>query len=273
MADLLHTNAVIADDLEIAYAELKVFRDYGDIVSVAQKAKSLNKFGRTEEVTTTPRTIAQLGSGESHETYQTSNTIDYVVSSDGADTQSIVVEGHTIDADGEFTFVVQSVTLTGQTKAPLTTPLARCSRMYNNGSTNLAGTVYAFRDTTVTGGVPQTAANIHCTIPITKNQSFKAATTISKSDYYFIRVVYVSVNKKAAADVDVELEIRLKGKVFRQQFPLSVSTDGVNTFLEELRPMLIVPKNADVRLTASALAGSAIAVSGGFNGYLAKVVG
>lgn len=256
----------------IAHSIARVRSTWGDTVSVAYKGKALNKFGRTEEVTTTSRTIALLGAGVSHETYISTNDIDAVVSSNDSDTEMVWVEGHTIDGSGSFTFVTQTVTLTGQTPVALTTPLARCSRMFNMGAAPLLGTVYAYQDSSsVSSGVPQTATAVHCTIPNGKQQSFKAATTISDADYYFITEVYCSVNKKVSADVDVELEIRTQGGVFRQQFPLSVTTDGTNTFNNPFDPYLIVPRNADVRLTAVSLAGSGIAVSGGFDGYLAAV--
>lgn len=272
MVDFQHTRNVIAADPEIAYSEYRVWIQYGDRVSVAERGQALNKFGRTEEVTTTSRTVALLGSGEVNETYQTDNTIDRISSSGAGDMQDVWIEGHTVDANGNFTYVTQTVTLTGQTPATLSTPLARVHRAYNAGATNFAGAVYVFRDTTVSGGVPQTAANVHLVVPQGKNQSFKAAMTVAADEYYFITEVYAAVNKKVGADVDVELEIREKGGVFRQQFPLSVSTDGANSFNQPFRPYIIVPKNADVRLTASALTGTSIAVSGGFDGYLAKVV-
>lgn len=256
----------------IRLAEERVLGDYGDVVSVAQKKKSLLKFGRTEEVGTVSRTVAQLGAGEVHETYLSTNGITHVSSSNDGDDQEIKVEYHTI-ANGVFTFGVQTVTLEGQTAVPLPVPCARVSRLYNNGTTNFAGNIYVFENDTLSSGVPQTATKVHLVIPTGKNQSFKAATTISDSDYYFITQVFASVNKKVAAYVDVELEIRLAGKVFRQQWPISVGTDGTTSVPPtDVHPFIIVPRNADVRMTAVALSGTAIAVSGGFNGLLAAVL-
>lgn len=61
--------------------------------------------------------------------------------------------------------------------------------------------------------------------------------------------------------------------MFRQQFPISVVTDGTTSIPPiDIRPFLIVPRNADVRMTAVSLASSAIAVSAGFSGLFASVL-
>lgn len=263
----------IGEDPRVAWGELAVWRDYGLKVGARYKGKFLNKFGRSEEVTTASRTVALLGAGESHETYLDSNAITLVSSDGTGDEQTIVVEGHTIDGSGDFTFVTQAATLTGQDPVTLDTPLARCSRLYNTGTEDFAGNIYVYEDETPTAGVPQTPEGVHLVVPLGKNQSFKAATTISKDDFYFITQLYASVNKKTSAIVDVELEIRLKGSVFRQQFPISVATAGSNTAVIDFNPVIIVPRNADIRMTAIANTGSGIGVSGGFNGYLASVLG
>jgi hypothetical protein len=256
----------------IRLAEEQVLGDYGDRVSILQKRKTLLKFGRTEEVTTTSRTIAQLGAGQSHETYVSDNLITHISSSNDDDEQKVVIEYHTI-ANGVFTFGTQLATLDGQTAVPLTVPAARVSRLYNNSGTVFGGNIYVFENDTLSSGVPQNAAKVHLAIPTGKNQSFKAATTISDGDYYFITQLFASVNKKVSAQVDVELEIRWVGGVFRQQFPTSLVTDGTTTIPPTaLEPYIIVPRNADVRMTAVSLASSGIAVSGGFNGLLATVL-
>lgn len=185
-------------------AEREVLKTYGDRVSVAQKGKSILKFGRTEEVTTVSRTIAQLGAGQSHETYVTDNLITHASSSSDSDTQTINIEYHTV-ANGVFTFGTQLVTLTGRTAAPLPVPCARVSRVFNTSNTDLAGTVYVFENDTLSAGVPQTATKVHIVIPSGKNQTFKAATTVSDIDYLFITQLFASVNKKVSAQVDVEL--------------------------------------------------------------------
>ena len=257
-------------------AEQIIKDTYGDTVSVLSKKKTLLKFGKTVDAGTTKRTIARPGSGQVNETYATSNLITHVSSSSGSDTGPLRIEYHTVSGSGtsaQFTFGVQDVTLAGQTKTALTTPAARVSRMYrpSSSSTDLVGDIYAYEDVAVTAGVPGTATAIHAVIPAGENQTFKCATTISNSDYWIITAVAGSVYEKANAYAEIRLEIRDVGGVFLPKFLFGVSSGGGPSMRFEVYPPVIVPKNADVRMTAIA-DGAGTDVSAWANGYLAKGV-
>lgn len=241
----------------------------GHTVSVESKAKSLLKFGRNSALNnTTFETIWEQGG---HETYVSTNAIDRVSSSNAGNTQSVVIEGHTISGS-DLTFVVQTATLNGQNKVTLTTPLARATRMYNNGSTDFAGTVYVFEDDTVTGGVPNTASKIHLVgSGAPRNQTEKAATAFSSTDYMLVTHLYGSVSTKTAATVEFVFQIRESGKVFRNRAPGFSAARDSGASVIPLRPYLIVPPNADCRLIGKATANNTEA-EGGFGGYLAAVV-
>lgn len=257
-----------AVDPEIEYAQDRVFSDYGDVVSVAEKGKSLLKFGNNPLVQTSPSTLMTLPVGEVHETYVSSNLITHFASSSGSDTGSMVVEGHTISG-GLFTFVTQTVTLAGQTKTALTTPLARVSRAYNSSATDWVGAIYIAEDDTFTSGVPQTATKIHLTVVAGENQSDKAATTISNQDYYFVTEFSGDFLKKAAGFAEVHLEIREAGGVFRSVSHLAISSSN-NTNQLTFIPYLIVKKNSDIRIVADADTNNT-EVAGQMQGYLAIV--
>ena len=152
----------------IKYAESVILSTYGDSVSVDRKSKVLIKFGRNEDIDTgSDETVWVLGG---HEVYQAGNTIDTVSSSSALDTGSVTIEGHTVDGNGDFTFVVQSATLDGQNKVTLTTPLARASRLYNTGSTDFNGSVYVYRDTSITSGTPDDLSFAHLEADLDNNQ-------------------------------------------------------------------------------------------------------
>lgn len=238
----------------------------GDEVYV--KPKSLAKFGSNQLVGTSYATVMDLPSGVVDETFVSTNAITHLSSSNAGDTQEIVVEGHTIDGSGNLTFSVQTVTLAGQTKTALTTPLARCTRAYNNGATDLAGDLYFYEDGTVTSGVPDTASEVHLIVKSTQNQSSKAATSTSQYDYWLLTGIDGSVNKKTSATVDIELQVRNKGKVFRTIFNFSLSSSGQSTAEYNLDPCIIIEPNSDVRLRAIAST-TAVSVSGRIKGYLA----
>lgn len=251
-----------------AYREIN--SNYSVDVSIEQKAKSLLKFGESTQVQTTKTTLMGLPTGTYNETYVSDNLITHIASSSGLDTVEVVVEGHTVDGSGNFTFVVQTVTLAGQTKTALTTPLARATRIYNNGSTDLVGTVYVAEDVTFTAGVPQTASAVHCIIEAGKNNSNKTSTTISNDDYWILTGYEASWLEKGAGFAEVHLEIRHKGKVFREYSHIPVS-DGAPYGVHVFAPYIIVPANSDVRLVATASANGKH-VGGEINGFLAKVM-
>jgi hypothetical protein len=254
------------DDFWVLHAYAEVQDTYGDTVRV--KPKSLLKFGENLLVDTGQATVMTLPSGVTAETYVSDNLINRVSSSDDGDTQTFVVEGHTVDGSGNLTFSVQTGTLTGQAPATLTTPLARATRIYNTGATNWAGSVYVHEvDATISSGVPQATAKIHLIGPAGENQSLKASTSLSKVDYAFVTEIYASINKKTAGTAVIRFRVRNKGGVFRTLFKRAVASTGSDLNFE-IRPFLIIPPNTDVMVTAEADAGST-AVAAGFNSILA----
>ncbi len=243
------------------YAIKEISSTYSDTVAV--KNKTLLKFGAIDSLGTSEEMIWQQGGIE---TLIATNAIDTVSSSDAGDTQDVTIEGHTISGS-DLTFVTQSATLNGQTKVVLTTALARASRIYNNGNTDFAGNIYVYEDDTITAGVPQTAAKVH--LKTARNQSLKAATSISSVDYYLITNFHGSVNKKTTGIVDFRLQIRRSGKVFRDVVLGSSASTGGNLDLE-FKPYIIAPKNSDIRITGTGSTTN-IAASAWINGLLSLI--
>lgn len=236
-----------------------IYKFYGD--KVLFKSKDLFKFGKTTNADNgVETTIAMFGSVATinvRETYSTTNDIDYVVSSNNSDTSILGIEGHTIDTNtGKLTFVSQNLTLTGQTPKALTTPLARCTRMYvkegtfASPATAIAGDVYAYKSGgTVTAGVPQTSADVKCRIVAGDQQTKKAATSISDKDYWYINQLSVGISRDGGVSVgvDVDLYIKKLGGVFRPAgLDMHLRTATSSNQFYNLRPGIIVPSNADV---------------------------
>ena len=261
-----------ADDKSVDYwlrhACRVIEKTYGDTVDVYEKGKDLLKFGRNALVNTSKSTLMTLPAGVDNETYVSTNIITQISSSSGSDTGSVIVEGHTISG-GVFTFVIQTITLTGQTAVVLGTALARVSRVVNNGATDLVGNIYVAQTDTLTAGVPDTDAKVHLIVVAGINNSEKASTTISDNDYYIITSFYADCLEKTAAFAIIHLEVREAGKTFINKVDIEASTNSPG--FHEFKPYLIIPKNADVRLRASANAAGKD-ISGGFAGVLASVV-
>lgn len=252
----MNLTRAINRDLGLAHAIAEIESAYGDRVSVDTKRKSLIKFGRNDSVGTIEEMVWLLGGME---TYPTANTIDTIASDNAGDTQEVVIEGHTISGS-DLTFVTQTVDLNGTTDVSLPTPLYRASRLYNNDSTDFAGTVTVSDSNAVTNHL-QTSGN--------NNQSLKAATSISSQDYWIVVGAVFSVNRQNSRSVDFKLQVRRVGKVFRTRFTASVNSTGGSVQVD-FEPHLIVPKNSDVRVTATS-SGSDTGVDATLKGYLAKV--
>lgn len=201
-------------------------------------------YGVNREIDTSSAESIWITGGD--ETYVTDNVIDAVSSSSVSDSNTLLIEGHTISDEG-FVRVRQLVTLNGQNKVTLSIPLARVGAVVNTGAVNLAGTVYVYEDDTIVGGVPQTQSNIHLTLD-SGNQSKKGAITIDKDNYFVIDGIFLSVLKNQNAVVDFTMQIRNFGGVFRDILPVSVVQGSKDI------PIYTVPllqPNQDIRIKAS----------------------
>ena len=257
-------------DGRLVQAEREIYQTFGDVVSIDQKAKTLIKFGKSAALTTgSLQTVWTVGGNE---TYVNGNLIDSVSSSSTSDQEEIYIEGHTVAGAGQaqqFTFVTQTVTLNGQTRVALPTPLARVSMVYNNNGTPLVGRVVAYENTTLTGGIPTDVTKIHIDIPAGFQESFKAATTFSNTDYYILTGGFGAVSGKQDGAADFYLELREPGKIFRQVAAVAGSNSG--PWQIDLDPAVVIPKNCDIRVRVDSGSNNLVVFTS-FKGYLAKVI-
>ena len=257
-------------DGRLVQAEREIYQFFGDVVSVDAKAKSLIKFGKSAPlITGSLQTVWTVGGNE---TYVSANTIDSISSSSASDTEQIYIEGHTVTGTGtnqQFTFVSQTVNLNGQTRVALPIPLARASMAYNNNGTPLVGRVAIYENTALVGGIPSDVSKVHIDIPLGLQESFKAATTFSNTDYFICTGGFGSVSLKQDGAADFYLEIREAGKVFRQVAAISATNAG--PWIVNFDPAVVIPKNYDVRVRVETSANNLVVFSS-FQGYLAKVI-
>lgn len=266
---LIWYNAQI-EDYWLKHAIDVIRKDYGVSVSARLKVKDLLKYGETRQAQTTETTLMTLPTGTFNESYVDGNLITHFSSSAVADSQQIVIEGHTIDGSGNFTFVTQTVTLAGQTKTALTTPLARSTRLYNNDSTDMVGTIYVAEDVTFTAGVPQVDTTVHLMVFAGLQQSQKASTTISNNDYWIVTSIHGQWLEKGVGYADVIFQRRLKDKTFREVDNVTCG-DGNSMGLLNFKPYVIIPANSDVRLVTTVNTNGK-RVGGSIQGILVKVI-
>ena len=280
MAQIRPLNEV--SDFWIQHAIDEIKDSYDDTVLI--KPKPLNKFGRSIATNTAGDkvTVATFQDAVTNETFATDETIDQIVSTSGSDTGPIVVEGHTQDAGGNFTFVVQTVTLTGQTPADLGTDLIRCTRLYRPKGTfasptsDFVGNIACFdsaANSGFTGGKPDVDASVKCMITAGKNQSEKCATSLSSMDYWILTGVYAAVTRAGpqSAKADIDIEFREVGGVWRPLgLEMSVDQESKGSEPLPLKPYRWIPKNSDVRMVFTASENNTV-VQGHIDGVLALV--
>lgn len=245
-------NALNVDNSIVGLAVNEIGRQYGDVVSVVQKGKTLRKWGRNESIGTSEATVMTLPSGVLRETLLSSNGITSVSSTSASDTQNLILsEGQTLSG-GNFTFSKDTTTvaLTGQTDATLNTALARSTRA--RLSSPAVGTIYFHEGGATTGGVPDDLTTVHMMITPGEIQTQKASTSISQVDYWIITDASVSCLEKSAAWVSARIEIKPLGDTYfypvTEWVNASDSSGKVNMLGS--KDFVIVPKNYDVRVTA-----------------------
>jgi hypothetical protein len=282
--------AGLDNDAPIRHAINEIYANYGDVVSVEAKQKSLNKFGRNLTVGTSFETVAVFQSTTANETFVSTNLIDSISSSNETADRGIgfTIEGHTIDVSGNLTFVTQNATLDAtdaRTKVTLSTPLARATRAYvrNSGTFDSpfavpTGTIYIYDDTDgITAGVPDTAAATKLIIDATETQTEKCATAISQTDYWIVTEFGAGIGQGGgnAAAVTLRMEARdvANGGVWRplgRDIVLVVDQQNPPDF--PVFPYRIVPKSHDWRVRAKCDANTA-SVFAEASGFLAFIVG
>jgi hypothetical protein len=177
-------------------------------------------------------------------TYSATADIDTVSSSAAGDTEDMVIYG----LDANFEEVKQTVTLTGQTKVTLVTPLIRVYRMIWQGAAALAGDVYCYVDGTITAGVPDTAADVRAFVTKEAHQTLMAPYTIPAGKVGFILGSNFTIARKVNAIMEITFSVRPFGKQFTTKARLSLSSTGTSQAAATLPAPIAVDQKSDLRI-------------------------
>jgi len=218
---------------------------------------ALDKFGVNLDISSgvADNDIWEFGGAYTYDADGTAPIL-YLSSSDNTDTQPIEVQG--LDINGDL--VSQTITLTGQTNASLTTALWRVFRMSNDGNAgdDIAGVVYCHTDAAPTAGVPA-SANVRAIINAGNNQTLMALYTVPKGQVGFLwrGEVGVSLEGNAASLSEyahIHYESRRFGKVFRVKKSLTCMIGGGSAIYQDERSFKdIIPAMTDVRIRSKAV--------------------
>lgn len=196
--------------------------------------------------------------------YSTTADIDSLSSSNAGDTVDIEIQG----LDTNYDLVTQTVTLNGQTRVALSTNLIRVFRAKNVGSTDLVGHVFVFVNVSLTGGVPDTAANIRAIIQPENNQTEMAVYTIPDGYTGYMRDWYASTDGASKnSNYPVKLYARPFGQVFQLKHSSALSDNGTSAYQHKYEEPEVFAAKTDIEMTAQVLAvgTTGAAFSGGFD--------
>lgn len=211
----------------------------------------VDKFGENPVVTTEtdPEDIWEGGGLYIYDTPGTAPIVS-IASSIGTDTQDIDIEG--LDINGNE--VKQTITLTGSVRAALTTPLWRVFRAENQGTTDLAGTVFVY---TGTGTVPTIGdPKIRALIDNGNNQTLMAIYTIPLGKVGFLYEGELGLNYTGSVGAGTNFArayymSRRLAKVFKIKKSISLISAASSNYQNPRQFPDPIPALTDIKLTVA----------------------
>lgn len=209
----------------------------------------LDKFGINPLVTVGES--ADVWEGKRIYTYDEVGTAPIISISSSSANDSVPISITGLDIDGNQ--VSQEITLQGTTRQALTTSLWRCFRMQNQGSKDLAGTVYVYIGTTPPTAVTDTFAR--AIIENGNNQTLMAIYTIPKGKVGFLYRGEIGVALDANLSQSQNFmkgyyQSRRCGKVFKVKKVISTMTSGDSNYKDKRTFPDVIPSLTDIKLTA-----------------------
>lgn len=196
--------------------------------------------------------------------YSSTDDIDSISSSNDTDTQDIEIQG----LDINYALVVQTITLTGQTRKALDTDLIRVFRMKNVGTTDNAGHVYCYVDSEIGSGVPTDSTKVRAVMQPANNQTLMALFTIPAGKTGYMRDWYASTaGGSRDSNYIIDLFARPFGQVFQIKHKASINEAGTSYIQHVYEEPEVFTEKTDIhikaQITATAITGAS--VSGGFD--------
>lgn len=186
-------------------------------------------------------------------------------SSDAGDTTTIEVQG----LDENLNQMVETVVLNGQTTTTTANSFKRVFRLKNVGTVDNIGHIYCFtHDTAVTGGVPQTSANVRAVMQPANNQTLMAIYTIPAGKTGYMRSFFAtSSGASRSADYQVDLFARPEGQVFQLKHRSSILEGGTTHWNHQYVEPEVFKEKTDIAMRVKILTNTitAASIAGGFD--------
>lgn len=218
----------------------------------------LDKFGENPDIDTgtVPEDIWEFGGTYNYDADGTAPIVS-LISDNAADNQEIEITG--LDIDGYK--VTQTITVNGNTRVPLTTPLWRVYRMSNESDTgnNINGTIYCYVGT---GGVPATG-DVRAIIDNGNNQSLMALVTIPRGYVgYLLRGEVGGSRSLNTGTMQCAYYSRRYGKVFKIKKRFYVTNQGTSTYQDVRSAPDVIPSMTDIKFTVESVSSNNSGVFG-----------
>ena len=197
-------------------------------------------------------------------TYSNTTNIDSLISSSASDVGTVSVQG--LDVDWAITN--QTVTLTGQTRVALPTPLRRVFRMINTSSNDWVGNISCYTtNSTTTAGVVNNKAAVRAHVVDGNNQTLMAVYTIPAGKTGYMRSWYASISGgNKTSNYKIRLRARPFGQVFQLKHTAAIAEGGTSSIQHTYVEPEVFAEKTDIELRVSATANvTGCAVSGGFD--------
>jgi len=232
--------------------------DYSDVILV-------DDFGFNPEIDTTSDPEDVWAQGGTYTYLSTAQTL-YVSSSDSGDDQTITIEG--LDANWDRQTV--TVSLNGTAQAAISGTWIRINKAYNSDSTTYAGDVYIAETDTLTSGVPDTASKIKAKMTSTSQQTQLSHYSIPRNYTGYMFHWWGDLLGNSNADVDIELQVRLTGSVFRTRDNAGLAGAGTSHFQHQFDLPIPYPAKTDLKVVVRETDANGTAVGAGYQLLLIK---
>lgn len=200
------------------------------------------------DINSTPEDIWEFGGLYTWPDWGTA-PIDTISSSSASDT-AIIIKLFGLDIGGYKTS--QEITLDGQNKVTLDTPLYRCHRGYNTTGTNLVGDLYVYEDTAIVTGVPADATKVRTFISADRQQTEQAIYTVPMNHTLFLDGFITGLENRVTASIVVTIHVRALGGVWRDSGTGALNSTGTGIFDIQWNHPRRFEQLTDVRFTVEA---------------------
>ena len=229
---------------------------------------NIHKFGNAPDFDTADGFVTLWDGAEDAHTWQlmqyvysTTADIDSISSNDAGDAVEITIEG----LDSTYAMVTQTVTLSGQTRVALGTPLIRVYRAYNSDSTSFDGHVFVYVNGAITAGVPDTNADIRAIIHDENQQTEMALYTIPLGMTGYMRSWYATpAGGKFDSAHTVRLFTTVFGGVKRLQHKVNLSVAGTSYIQHVFEEPLVLTEKTDIEIDGDTDE-TGVGLAGGFD--------